>query len=75
MIGSRQLEGEQSFKKSISESEQKEMLADEMADVLWVLTCLANQTGVDLEDAIKKNILKKTNRDFNRHKNNDKLKT
>ena len=65
--------GEQSFKKEVSEDEKKEMLADEMADVLWVLTCLANQTGVDLEKAIKKNILKKTNRDKNRHRNNSKL--
>jgi len=65
--------GEQSFKKEITELEKKEMLADEMADVLWVLTCLANQTGVDLEEAIRKNILKKTGRDSNRHKNNPKL--
>ena len=65
--------GEQSFKKEVSEKEKKIMLADEMADVLWVLTCLANQTGVDLESAIKKNIQKKTNRDFDRHKNNSKL--
>jgi len=66
--------GEQSFKKEITESAQRQMLADEMADVLWVLVCLANQTGVDLEDAIKKNILKKTSRDMTRHKNNEKLK-
>lgn len=65
--------GEQSFKQPISESEQKEKLADEMADVLWVLSCLANQTGVDLEAAIKKNIEKKTRRDRNRHKQNTKL--
>lgn len=65
--------GEQSFKVEVSESEKKEMLADEMADVLWVLTCLANQTGVDMETAIKKNMLKKTNRDIDRHKNNSKL--
>lgn len=65
--------GEQSFKKEVSESQKKEMLADEMADVLWVLTCLANQTGVDLDEAIKKNILKKTNRDKDRHRNNSKL--
>lgn len=66
--------GEQSFKKEITESAQRQMLTDEMADVLWVLVCLANQTGVDLEDAIKKNILKKTSRDMTRHKNNEKLK-
>jgi len=65
--------GEQSFKKETTELEKNEMLADEMADVLWVLTCLANQTGVDLEEAIRKNILKKTGRDSDRHKNNPKL--
>jgi len=65
--------GEQSFKKEVTEAQKKEMLADEMADVLWVLTCLANQTGVDLEKAISKNMLKKTKRDKNRHKNNSKL--
>ena len=65
--------GEQSFKKEVKEEEKKEMLADEMADVLWVLTCLANQTGVDLEKAVKKNIHKKTNRDKDRHRNNSKL--
>ena len=61
--------GEQSFKK---EEENKD-LGDELADVLWVLVCLANQTGVDLEDALKKNIAKKTKRDFDRHRNNSKL--
>ncbi len=61
--------GEQSFK----ESDKKVDLADEMADVLWVLMCLANQTGVDLEEALQKNIEKKTIRDNNRHKNNHKL--
>lgn len=65
--------GEQSFKKEKTEVEKKEMLADEMADVLWVLTCLANQTGVDLEQAVQKNILKKTGRDRDRHRNNPKL--
>lgn len=65
--------GEQSFKKEVGEDAKKEMLADEMADVLWVLTCLANQTGVDLEKAVRKNIIKKTKRDINRHKNNSKL--
>ena len=62
--------GEQSFK----EKEEENDLADEMADVLWVLICLANQTGVDLTDALHKNILKKTVRDAERHKNNEKLK-
>ncbi len=61
--------GEQSFK---STGEKKD-LADEMADVLWVLICLANQTGVDLTSAFQKNVKKKTSRDRNRHKENDKL--
>ena len=62
--------GEQSFK----ESDKQIDLADEMADVLWVLICLANQTGVNLTDALEKNMDKKTKRDAERHKNNDKLK-
>ena len=62
--------GDQSFKQS---DEGKE-LADEMADVLWVLICLANQTGVDLNQAFLKNIEKKTSRDKDRHHNNEKLK-
>ena len=62
--------GEQSEK----ESDQSKDLADELADVLWVLTCIANQTGINLEEAIMKNFKKKTLRDTNRHKNNDKLK-
>lgn len=62
--------GEQSEK----ESDKSKDLGDEMADVLFVLICLANQTGVDLEAALKKNLEKKTNRDFDRHKNNEKLK-
>jgi NTP pyrophosphatase (non-canonical NTP hydrolase) len=49
-------------------------LGDEMADVLWVLICLANQTGIDLTEALMKNIEKKTNRDSDRHLNNPKLK-
>ncbi len=61
--------GDQSFKKTDLEKN----LADEMADIMWVLMCLANQTGVDLTEAFNKNIEKKTNRDKNRHKNNDKL--
>ena len=61
--------GEQSFK----ESDKQKDLADEMADVLWVLICLANQTGVDLTSALEKNIQKKTNRDKERHINNQKL--
>lgn len=62
--------GDQSFKKS---DEGKDM-ADEMADVLWVLICLANQTGVDLNEAFLKNLEKKTSRDKDRHQNNEKLK-
>ena len=61
--------GEQSFKAS---DKQKE-LADELADVLWVLICLANQTGVDLTEALKKNIEKKSLRDKDRHQKNKKL--
>jgi NTP pyrophosphatase (non-canonical NTP hydrolase) len=65
--------GEQSFKYEISEQAKKDMLADEIADVLWVLSCLANQTGINLEEAIVKNIEKKSQRDLNRHKTNQKL--
>jgi NTP pyrophosphatase (non-canonical NTP hydrolase) len=65
--------GEQSFKTPMSEEEQKKKLADELADVIWVVTCLANQTGIDLTQAIKDNMDKKTNRDSERHKNNSKL--
>ena len=60
--------GEQSFKAG-----EKENLADELADVLWVLICLANQTGVDLTEAIENNFAKKTTRDVKRHKNNSKI--
>ncbi|MEQ9375690.1 MAG: nucleotide pyrophosphohydrolase [Imperialibacter sp.] len=62
--------GEQSFK----ESDKGRDLGDEMADVLWVLICLANQTGVNLTEAFQKNLEKKTSRDKNRHKGNEKLK-
>jgi len=62
--------GDQSFKKS----DLAKNLADEIADVFWVLVCIANQTGVDLESAFLKNMEKKTNRDGDRHKNNPKLK-
>jgi len=62
--------GEQSFKKSDTEVN----LADEMADVLFVLICLANQTGIDLTDALEKNMEKKSIRDAKRHKSNEKLK-
>lgn len=62
--------GEQSEK----ESDKNKDLGDELADVMFVLICLANQTGIDLEEALKKNLDKKTNRDSERHHNNEKLK-
>ena len=62
--------GDQSFKRP----DLNKNLADEMADVLWVLICLANQTGVNLTEAFQKNIEKKTNRDAERHQQNEKLK-
>jgi NTP pyrophosphatase (non-canonical NTP hydrolase) len=62
--------GEQSFKSGESDKD----MSDEMADVLWVLICLANQTGVDLTKALEKNFEKKNNRDATRHLNNEKLK-
>ena len=62
--------GEQSEK----ESDKGKDLGDEMADVMFVLICLANQTGIDLEEAMRKNLDKKTKRDSTRHLNNDKLK-
>ncbi len=63
--------GDQSFKNG----ESPDALADEIADVLWVLICIANQTGVDLDKALEKNFEKKTNRDATRHQQNDKLKS
>jgi len=63
--------GEQSFKKS----DERHNLADELADVLFVLICLANQTDIDLTDALSKNLIKKENRDKDRHKNNKKLRS
>jgi NTP pyrophosphatase (non-canonical NTP hydrolase) len=60
--------GDQSFKEG-----EKHDIGDEMADILWVLICLANQTGIDLTEAFRKNLEKKTRRDINRHKNNPKL--
>lgn len=62
--------GEQSYKKS----DESVDLADEMADVLFVLMCLANQTGINLEDALTQNLAKKSIRDADRHKNNEKLR-
>lgn len=61
--------GEQSEK----ESDKGKDLGDELADVLFVVMCIANQTGIDLEESIRKNLEKKTNRDFDRHKNNEKI--
>ena len=62
--------GEQSFKPS----DKDKVLADELADVLFVVICLANQTGIDLTEALQRNLDKKTNRDATRHQENDKLK-
>jgi len=62
--------GEQSFK----ESDKGKELGDELADVLWVVLCIANQTGIDLTEALQKNFEKKTIRDSDRHQNNEKLK-
>jgi NTP pyrophosphatase (non-canonical NTP hydrolase) len=62
--------GEQSSK----ESDLDKKLEDELADVLWVVICLANQTGIDLEEALRRNIEKKSNRDSKRHLQNEKLK-
>jgi NTP pyrophosphatase (non-canonical NTP hydrolase) len=67
------LYGEQSFKKSEDETNAKADLGDEMADVLFVLICLANQTGIDLTEALEKNLAKKTKRDAERHAGNEKL--
>jgi NTP pyrophosphatase (non-canonical NTP hydrolase) len=61
--------GEQSEK----ESDKNKDLGDELADVMFVIMCIANQTGINLEEALVKNLEKKTNRDYNRHKNNEKL--
>ena len=70
--------GEQSFKESdappLSEEDGRRRLGDEMADVLWVLICLANQTGINLTEALQKNFEKKNLRDAERHKENEKLK-
>lgn len=66
--------GDQSFKNPDDALTAKEDLADEMADVLFVLICLANQTGVDLTEAMRKNLEKKTKRDAQRHADNEKLR-
>ena len=69
------LYGEQSFKNPEDAEAAPARLADEMADVLFVLICLANQTGIDLTDALRRNLDKKTRRDRQRHADNDKLKS
>lgn len=66
--------GEQSFKEKLTDEEIKQKLADEMADILFVVTCLANQTHIDLQKAIENNMRKKTERDKYRHISNEKLK-
>lgn len=65
--------GEQSYKTSISKEESHKCIREEMADVLWVLICLANQTGIDLTSAMEENMQKKTKRDNTRHVDNSKL--
>jgi NTP pyrophosphatase (non-canonical NTP hydrolase) len=66
--------GEQSFKDPKDISLAKEKLGDEIADIIFVLGCISNQTGIDLDDAIEKNFRKKTERDQDRHQKNEKLK-
>jgi NTP pyrophosphatase (non-canonical NTP hydrolase) len=66
--------GEQSFKKELSLEEQKAKLSDEIADIFFVLTCLSNQLNINLEEAFAQNLKKKTSRDIDRHRNNEKLK-
>lgn len=67
--------GEQSYKRSEDAAQAKAGIGEEMADVLWVLLCLANQCGIDLEHQLKESILKKTDRDKQRHKENPKLRS
>ncbi len=66
--------GDQSFKSTEAVGDPKAAMGDELADILFVVICIANQTGVDLTDALKQNLDKKTKRDINRHHNNPKLK-
>ena len=66
--------GDQSFESSDAVTALKGALGDELADILFVVICIANQTGVDLTDALKQNLDKKTSRDIDRHRNNPKLK-
>ncbi|HOY11485.1 MAG TPA: nucleotide pyrophosphohydrolase [Saprospiraceae bacterium] len=67
------IHGEQSFKVPITEAEGKEKLQDELADILWVISCLANQLDIDLKSAMERNFEKKNRRDATRHLNNEKL--
>jgi NTP pyrophosphatase (non-canonical NTP hydrolase) len=67
------IHGEQSFKQPLTKEEEKLALEDELCDIIWVTTCLANQLGINLEEALQRNFEKKTARDQNRHKNNEKL--
>ncbi len=69
------LYGDQSFKRETTLGEANQKMADEIADVLFVLTCIANQTGVDMTEAISRNFEKKTQRDKDRHRHNEKLKS
>ncbi len=65
--------GEQSFKEPLTEHQQHQKLRDELGDVLFVLACIANQTGIDFDQIIQENIAKKSRRDYDRHRNNPKL--
>ena len=65
--------GEQSYKVPLTDAEAKTKIADELADIIFVTTCLANQMGIDMEESLQENINKKTKRDKDRHQSNDKL--
>lgn len=67
--------GEQSFKNPIEDENIKDKLGDELADIIFVLTCLSNQIGIDLDQAVERNFVKKTTRDINRHNSNEKLES
>jgi NTP pyrophosphatase (non-canonical NTP hydrolase) len=67
--------GEQSFKNPIEDENIKDKLGDELADIIFVLTCLSNQMGIDLDQAVERNFVKKTTRDINRHNSNEKLES
>ncbi len=66
--------GEQSFRKDISEVEITNQIQDEIGDIFFVLTCISNQLDIDLEDILRRNLTKKTNRDHNRHRQNKKIR-